>query len=160
MAAQTQDEIRTTRGLPSGEEIFTINTSSTVYRGSLIGLLEADGRAIAAAAATNQRFAGIAVDLISDGAATGTGVGVAGGTEKVQVQWGHEVLMNVATAIRTTTSLGLDVFVADDQTVGGTAVGTAATRNVVGELVAFEAADKSTAWVRLRVRGPNGSIAV
>ena len=79
---------------------------------------------------------------------------MASGTQKALFEYGAEYLFTIKTAIRTNTSLGLNVFVADDDSVGGTAVGTAAARVVVGRLTAFEASDKSTGWVAVGVFGP------
>lgn len=157
--ALTQDAIRKTRGTPQGEHKIAIQTSATLYVGSLVGRVESTGRAKAAAAATTERCVGLCVKLEGD-SGVGTGVGDAAGTEYAIVQYGMEALITVKTAIRTNTSLGLNVFVADDDQVGGTAVGTSATRNVVGELTAFEASDKSTGWVALGNYAPNGNIAV
>jgi hypothetical protein len=120
-----------------------ITTAIRIYRGGLV-CRKNTGRFSAATAATGRRIAGVAVGF--DGALA-TGLGVAGGTEYVKVRRNIPVLVNVKTAIRTTTSLGLAVFVSDDQTVGGTAVGTAAARVVAGPLLEFEASDKSTGWV-------------
>lgn len=157
--ALTQDAIRKTRGTPRGEHKIAIKTSATLYVGSLVGRVEATGRAKAAAAATSERCVGLCVKLEGSNG-VGTGVGDASGTEYAIVQYGMEALMTVRTAIRTNTSLGLGVFVSDDDRVGGTAVGTAATRNVAGHLTAFEASDKSTGWVALGEYAPNGNIAV
>ena len=157
--ALTQDVITTTRGLPDGEERIPIATGSQVYRGSLAGKVEASGRCKPAAALATERFAGLVVDLEGpDG--VGTGLGNTAGTQYAVVQYGHEAKMTVATAIRTNTSLGLGVFIADDESVGGTAVGTAAARVIAGELTEFEASDKSTGWVRLRRAAAAGNIAV
>jgi hypothetical protein len=154
MAAQTQDVIRRSRGTASTERA-AIATSSTVYVGSLLARRNTTGRALAATAATGRRVLGVAVQKVgAQGPGGGTGVGVAGGTEYVKYEYGNEHLFTIKTAIRTNTSLGLNVFVIDDQTVGGTAAGTAAARVNAGRLVAFEASDKSTGWVAVAVFGP------
>lgn len=157
--ALSADKIRKTRGQPLGEERIAIKTSATLYVGSLVGRVESTGRAKAAAAATSERLAGLCVKLEGD-SGVGTGVGDTSGTEYAIVQYGHEALVTIKTAVRTNTSLGLNLFIADDDQVGGTAVGTAATRNPAGELTAFEASDKSTGWIALRRSSPDGNIAV
>lgn len=145
MAALTQDRItRTVRGGTILNDDIAIKTSSRIYRGGFVNRLNAGGRAVAATAATGRRLAGLSVGFRG---AVGTGLGVAGGTEYVKVERNVLGLVNIKTAIRTTTSLGLNVFVSDDNTVGGTAVGTSAARVVAGTLMRFEASDKSTGWV-------------
>jgi hypothetical protein len=154
MAALTQDAIRRSRGTASMER-GSIKTSSTIYIGSIVARANAGQRLVAGTAATGRRIAGVAVRFDGAGGRTGgTGVGNAGGTEYCAYEYGNEHLFTIKTAIRTTTSLGLNVFIADDQTVGGTAVGTSAARVNVGRLVAFEASDKSTGWVAVGVFGP------
>lgn len=148
MAALTQDKDVLTKGPAGIVRRFVITTSQKLYRGSVAMFDEDSGRAQEAAAATGMRIAGL---VESFSGATGTGTGVAGATEFAHVRSGCLALVNVLTAIRTTTSLGLNVFASDDQTVGGTAVGTSAARVIVGELVEFEASDKSTGWVALGV---------
>lgn len=155
--ALTQDDIRTRlkRGAAIRES-FVIGTSNTIYLGSIANRRSTTGRVFDGTAATGRRIAGIVVrkDSTTNGIGAGTGVGNASGTEKVIVEYGAEFLMKIKTAIRTNTSLGLNVFVADNETVGGTAVGTAAARVNAGRLTAFEASDKSTGWVAIAVFGP------
>lgn len=155
MAALTQDVVRKSRGAGS-REVVAIGTSSTLYVGSLLARRTTTGRAVAATAATGRRVLGVAKLLNSTtaGPSAGSGVGDTSGTQEVEYEYGNEHLFTIKTAIRTNTSLGLNVFVADDQTVGGTAVGTSAARVNVGRLVAFEASDKSTGWVAVAVFGP------
>lgn len=150
MAALTQDRVTKPRGTYLVQD-YTIGTSNTVYLGGIVHRKNVGGRVFAGTAATGRRIAGIVTrkDSTTDGPGAGTGVGNASGTQKVQVAYDGEFLLNVKTAIRTNTSLGLVVFCADDQTVGGTAVGTAAARVSVGILRAFEASDKSTGWVKV-----------
>lgn len=155
MAAMTQDRVARKRGAAMSES-YVVGTSNTTYVGSLVNRRNTTARVFTGTAATGRKIAGVVVrkDSTTDGPGAGTGVGNASGTQKVLVEYGNEVLMGVKTAIRTNTSLGLNVFVADDQTVGGTAVGTAAARVKVGILRAFEASDKSTGWVAIAVFGP------
>lgn len=154
MAALTQDAIRKARGAGI-REVIAIGTSGTVYIGSLCVRRNTTGRALAGTAATGRRILGVAKSFHSDttGQTGGTGVGVTGGTEKVEVEYGNEHLFAVKTAIRTNTSLGLTVYLADDNMIGGTAVGTSAARVAVGRLAAWEASDKSTAWVAVAAFG-------
>lgn len=158
--ALTQDKIRRSRGTPMTERV-AIGTAGTLYVGSLCARRTTTGRAFAGTAATGRKILGVAVckDGSTTGPGAGTGVGNTGGTQYALVEYGNEHLFTVKTAIRTNTSLGLNVFIADDDSVGGTAVGTAAARIVAGELVAWEASDKSTAWVAVR-RFANANIAV
>ena len=155
MAALTQDVVRKKRGV-GGRDTLAIATSITLYVGSLLNRRNTTGRALAATAATGRRILGVAQVLKSttNGPSAGTGVGNASGTEEVEYEYGNEHLFTIKTAIRTNTSLGLNVFVIDDQTVGGTAAGTAAARVTVGVLRSWEASDKSTGWVAVGVFGP------
>src|SRR5690606_8793733 len=150
--ALTQDKIRPSRGVGMQVQI-PIATSSTVYLGSLAVTRNTTGRLLAGTAATGRRLAGVVVRKDSDASGNdgGSGVGVTSGTQKAMVEYGNEWLFTVKTAIRTNASLGLDVFIADDDSVGGTGVGTAATRIAAGRRVRFEAADKSTGWVAVGV---------
>lgn len=152
MTALTQDTLRRTRGGDFYQDTMTIGTGSTVYEGSQVNRINSTGRVVAATAATGRRYFGLVVRLDDDtnGPGAGTGVGNTSGTQKALVRYGDEHLMTIATAIRTNTSLGLNVFVSDDATVAGTAVGSAGTRVAVGELVDWEASDKSTGWVASR----------
>lgn len=155
MAALTQGKMRRKRGAGMRERL-AIATSSTLYVGSLVCRKNSTGRAFAATAATGRRIAGVAVALHStaNGDTAGTGVGNASGTEEVEIEYGNEHLMTIKTALRTTTHLGLNFFVGDDDMVAGTAAGTAAARVTVGRLVAFEDANKTTGWVAVAVFGP------
>lgn len=146
MAALTQDKIRQRRGNGQVDE-YTIATGQTVYIGSLVTRATTSERVRTAAAGTNRFVVGIAEEFVGPSA---NGVGNTAGTEKVRVRYLDEHLMTIATAIRTTTSLSKNVFVGDDDTVAGTGVGTAGVRVKVGELVRFEASNKSTGWVAVR----------
>jgi hypothetical protein len=159
MTALAADKIRITRGLPTHEERTAIATGATLYVGSLANIVTTTGRARSAAAAASRRFAGLVVRL--EGASgVGTGVGNTSGTEYAVIQAGHEALVNIITARRTNTSLRLSMFIADDDSVSGTAVGTAAVRVPAGELTAFEASNKSTGWLALGRAAVAGNIAI
>jgi hypothetical protein len=149
MAALSQDKIVKTREVgPVTRQRIAIATASKIYRGSLVNQMTTTGRAVAASAATNRRFAGLAVSFEG---ATGTGTGVTGGTEYVIVEHGQLALVNIRTAIRTNAALHRTVNISDDNTVGGTGVGTSTLQVRVGELLEFEASNKSTGWVKLRI---------
>lgn len=157
MTALSAAKIRSIRGTVLGEERVAIGTGATLYLGSLANQVTTTGRVVAAAAATSRRFAGLVVKL--EGASgVGTGVGNTSGTEYAVIQYGMEALVSIRTAKRTNTSLNLNVFISDDDTVGGTAVGTSAVRVAAGELVAFEASNKSTGWLALKRSSVAGNI--
>lgn len=144
--ALSRDALRPARG--NGQlDRLPIATNSTIYVGSLVARRNTTGRALAATAATGRRIAGVAFDFEGPNA---NGVGNTAGTEYVRVKYLDEHLVTIRTAIRTNTALGLNVFVADDEVVAGVGVGTAALRVAVGELVRFEASNKSTGWVAVR----------
>lgn len=149
--ALSADKNRKARGAGQLTTV-AIATSSTLYVGSLAARRNTTGRALAATAATGRRILGVVERLDSDvnGPGAGSGVGNTGGTQKALIRYLDERSFTIKTAIRTNTSLGLNVFVGDDDSVGGTAVGTAATHCVVGELVEWDASDKSTGWVAIR----------
>lgn len=153
--ALSKDTGRKSRGVGI-QDTIAIGTGSTAYVGSLAVRRTTTGRALAGTAATGRRVLGVIKRLDSDvnGPGAGSGVGNTAGTQKALIEYGNEHLFAIKTAIRTNTSLGLNVFVADDETVGGTAVGTAATRVNAGRLTRFEASDKSTGWVAVAEFGP------
>jgi hypothetical protein len=161
MTAVTADQTSITRARAQiVEDIFPIKTSVTLYVGALANFVTATGRVRSAAAETGSglEIAGEVVEIINEsGSVISAGTGNAGGTVKARIQWGHLMLLNVRTAIRTFTNLGKTVFVSDNVTVGGTAVGTAATRVQAGQLTAFAnssgqpgVSDKTMAYVKLR----------
>lgn len=149
--ALSADAVRKARGNRQHTDL-PIATSATVYIGGLITRRKTTGRAIAAVnSSTNQRIAGVAVEFVGPDA---SGVGNAAGTEKVRVAYLDEHEFTVQTAIRTNTSLGLNVFVVDDDVVGGTQAGTTGQADVlVGELVAWvdeTGTSKAKGYVALR----------
>lgn len=144
MANFTTDTDVLTKG-PSGITIRrAIGTAEKIYRGSVCMVDEDTDRALVAAASTGMGRVFVAEYFSGP---TGTGTGVTAATEFVHGRRGTMVLMNVLTALRTSTALGLNVFAEDDNTVGGTGVGTSAAQVPVGELVELEAA--TTGWVYL-----------
>lgn len=159
MTALSQDAVTATRGLCDGEVRVAIATGSTLYVGGHAGRVKASGRVKAAAALATEDYEGLIVRLEGP-SGVGSGVGDTAGTQYAVIQFGMEALVPIRTAIRTTTSLSRNLFVSDDNAAGGTAVGTAAARRPMGELVSFEASDMSTGWVALRQYSVNGNIAV
>jgi hypothetical protein len=164
MTAVTADQLAITQASPAQaiEGIFPIKTSQTLYVGALANFVVATGRVKSAAAETTAglMIAGRVTEIINEsGAVISAGTGNTGGTVKARIVWNDLMLLNVKTAIRTFSNLGKTVFVADNVTVGGTAVGTAALRVQAGMLVAFATAGgqigsdltaKSYAYVKLR----------
>ena len=162
MTAVTVDQLAITKGTPTQaiEEIFPIKTAVTLYVGALANFVTATGRVRSAAAETGSGLtcAGRVTEIINEsGAVISAGTGNAGGTVKARIVWNDLMLLAVKTAIRTYTNLGKTVFVADNVTVGGTAVGTAAVRVQAGMLVSFataagvnDGATKTYGWVKLR----------
>lgn len=149
MTALTADAIRIDRGDFTLERLV-IFTASRVYIGSLVNRLNAGGRAVAATAATGRKFAGLAMSFEGTNQ---SGLGVTAATEFVVVGHGGDVQVTVATAIRTNTSLGLNVFVGDDNELAGTAVGSAGTRVACGELTSWTdetGTSKATGWLRVK----------
>lgn len=145
MAAATADRDTKTYGQPL-EDTFIITTAAQLYIGCLVNTVSSTGRVTNATAATSRRFAGRVVSFPD-----GSGLGNTAGTTRARVAWGDVALLSVLTAARTFTNLGKNVFVADNQSVTDTtAAGTAAVRVKVGQLIKFEASDKSTGWVWLR----------
>lgn len=153
MTALTQDVVRNARGQGIRDEI-AIATSSKIYVGSLCNVRTTTGRAVAATGATGRRVLGVCVAFA--GAYTqatdnkGGATGNTGGTIRAVVEYAREFEFDVKTALRTNTTIGLNVFVADDATVGGTAIGSAGTRVPVGILTKFTNSTKSKAYVAVR----------
>ncbi len=150
MTVLTQHDIANARGTPEFT-VIPITTGNQIYIGGLVcQLIGATGRASAGTAATGRRFVGYAYSFPGP---IGDGLGVTDGTETVRVAYLDELELTVETSLRTNTTLGLNVFVSDDQTVAGTGVGTAGTQLPVGELVAWvdeTGTSKATAWVAIR----------
>lgn len=146
--ALSRDAIRKHRGEGIREE-YSIETGATLYLGSLAMIRATTGRAVAATTAATQdnRVAGVVVGFSGNDR---DGVGHTDGSEKAILEYGNEWLFTVETASRTSTALGLNLYAEDDDVVGGTAVGTHTALVVVGELVSFEASDKSTGWMAIR----------
>ena len=63
------------------------------------------------------------------------------------------MLLGVKTSSRTFTNLGKNALVHTNVDVGGTSVGTAGVRIVVGQIAQFNDSTKATAWVWLRQSG-------
>jgi len=136
-------------------ETHTITTAQTVYIGTLVNFVATTGRVTPAVRnIASRRFAGIVESIVNDsGSVLSAATGNTAGTVKCQISYGHEVLLNVKTAARTFTSVGMNVFVSDNDTVTDTTDAGTSTSNrriKIGALVQMEASDKSTAWVSLR----------
>jgi hypothetical protein len=151
MTAVTADRLSTVRGLDQViEDEVAIATASTVYVGALANF-NTGGRVVSATAAASRRFAGEVVAILNDsGSPISAATGNTAGTIKARIRYGHQMLLNVITAARTFTNLGKTVYVADNQSVNGTGVGTAGVRVAVGALMSFDDSTKATAWVALR----------
>jgi len=148
--ALSADLIRSSRGRATRMRA-PITTGQTVYIGSLLNevtnVTGSPARVRAAAAATSRKIAGVCVAFEADDALP-TGVGNTGGTQYAVFEYGNEWLFNMKTALRTNAAIGLNGFVADDTTIGSTAVGTALVRVVVGEIV--EKASSTQSWIAVR----------
>lgn len=143
--ALTQDIIRDSEG-SAHKEVISIKTGEQLYVGSSVSKLTTTGRAVKGGGAT-RRTAGVALRFLGPNA---NGLGVADGSEEVEVAYLDEHEFDVATAIRTNAALGLNVFWSDDDAVAGVGVGTASLRVVAGELTRFSAPDKSKGFVAVR----------
>jgi hypothetical protein len=154
MAAVTADQISSIRATNEiVEETVAIATSNTVYMGTL-AVFATTGRVANATAAASRRFAGEVVEIINDsGALISAGTGNTAGTVKAKIRYGHQLLLGVKTSSRTYTNLGKNALVYTNVDIGGTSVGTAGVRIVVGQIAQFDASNKSTAWVWLRQTG-------
>jgi hypothetical protein len=154
MAAVTADQLSSIRATNEiVEETVAITTSNTVYLGTL-AVFATTGRVSNATAAASRRFAGEVVEIVNDsGALISAGTGNTAGTVKARIRYGHQMLLGVKTSSRTFTNLGKNALVHTNVDIGGTSVGTAGVRVVVGQIAQFEASNKSTAWVWLRQVG-------
>ena len=154
MAAVTADQLSSIRATNEiVEETVAITTSNTVYLGTLAVFLNT-GRISNATAAASRRFAGEVVEIVNDsGALISTGTGNTAGTIKAKIRYGHQMLLGVKTSSRTFTNLGKNALVHTNVDVGGTSVGTAGVRIVVGQIAQFNDSTKATAWVWLRQSG-------
>ncbi len=149
--ALSADKLRNRRGNGTMTKVV-IGTGATIFVGSLAARVTSSARGIAASAATTRRVLGVVDNFTVNGSVDADGVGDTAGTESMDVAYGYEYEFTVATAIRTNTSLGLRVFVADDDEVAGTAVGSAGVRVVAGTLVAWvdeTGTSKATGWVKM-----------
>jgi hypothetical protein len=161
MTAVTADQLAITKASPTQaiEVVYPIKTSQTVYVGTLCNFVVATGRVktAAAEATAGLEIAGRCTEIINEsGAVISAGTGNTAGTVKARIVWNDMMLLNVKTAIRTFSNQGKTVFVADNVTIGGTAVGTALVRVQAGMLASFANANgdidgtKTYAWVKLR----------
>jgi len=154
MAAVTADQLSSIRATNEiVEETVAIATSNTVYLGTL-SVFTTAGRVANATAAASRRFAGEVVEIVNDsGALISAGTGNTAGTIKAKIRYGHQMLLGVKTSSRTFSNLGKNALVHTNVDIGGTSVGTAGVRIIVGQIAQFDASNKSTAWVWLRQVG-------
>lgn len=118
---------------------YVVGTSATIYAGGLVCINTSTGRAVAASAATNRKFVGLAEE---------TKTGNSGGTVRCRVSWGHEALIDTPATGITAAYIGSNAAISDDDQVTSMSdAGTTAVRVRVGEVVEIESGD---AWVRLR----------
>lgn len=135
--AITADKIRKRKNLSQmTTELVSVVTSSTVYVGALVNFKAATGRVAAAAATATEMFAGEVLSWENTSGSPLTAItGNTGGTVKVLVGFGHQALVTLAAGLRTNSKIGKVVYASDNDTVQGTAAGTAAVRIQVGTLV-------------------------
>ena len=124
----------------ANSEAYAVGTSSTIYQGSLVVWNKTTKRAVAATVATGRRFLGVAENAAVGGTATATAV-------YVKVLYGHEELLDAASAL-TGAYVGCNAAIADDnQVTTMSGAGTALLRIRVGEVLSIESGD---AWTRIR----------
>lgn len=151
--AITADKIRKRKNLSlMSTEVVGVKTAATVYVGGLVSYQPTTGRVAAAAATASTMFAGEVLDFINEtGSPLSAITGNTGGTVKVKIGFGHQALVTLATALRTTSKIGKVVYASDNDIVQGTAAGTAAVRIQVGTLVSR--VGSTEAYVALRRLG-------
>lgn len=134
--AITADKLRKHKNLSlMSTDLVAVKTAATVYVGGLVNFQPTTGRVAAAAATASTMFAGEILDWENtSGSVLSAITGNTGGTVKVLVGWGHQALVTLATGLRTTSKIGTVVYAKDNDTVQGTAAGTAAVRIQVGNL--------------------------
>lgn len=117
---------------------FPVQTSATIYEGSLVSIIESSGRATPADNVAGEVFVGVSLEEKTGNTA---------GTVYVEVMYGHEVAIAAATAL-TKAYVGCNVAAMDDNLVSTlSAAGTAGVQVRVGELMEL---DGTTAWVWIR----------
>ncbi len=170
MAALTQDRSPVYlkfRGKTLYEDEAPIATGETVYKGSKLVQSLSTGRVKAAGVLTAAAWTikGVCTGFRSDanGNNEGSGVGDTAGTVRAKFVVPEQYLVDVAAAIRTEAALNTTVICADDQTVGGTAIGTNTGLNQIlaGTLVAFQdGSSLARGWLRLGQAGIRGKITI
>ncbi len=123
------------RNGPGKRYSYTVVTSVTVYKGSLLGRVVSTGKVRPCRNATTESFAGIALS---------TQTGVSAGTVAVTAVNDIEVLITTAAAVTTATMLTSKLYAVDDASV------TTATTLGPEVGVGTEYVTSSTAWVLLR----------
>lgn len=144
--ALTEDKTVRTYGASAIPREAVIVSGSQIFRGSLMTRSHSTGRVKAGVDETAHDFYGICVGFTSE-TGEGLGVGNAGGTEKALAVTDLRVEIDVEAAARDDANLGKNMFLADDETVGGP---TAQTGDIkVGELMEWAVADRSRGIVWL-----------
>ena len=153
MAAVTADQIRQERALNLKVfETAAVVTGQTVYLGTLLCQAPGSARVRNGAATANYVCVGIAEELVNDsGSFLSAITGNTAGTVRVKYSWGQEALFTLITAARTYTNINKTALLKTNNELEGTAVGTAAVRIAVGQIVEFETA--GTVWVGIRRMG-------
>lgn len=139
MAALTANRTRLIRAvhlLTKGSG--TAATSTTIYEGSLLCVVETTGRLVPATAAAARTFMGVAAKEGDN-------------NDTIEFDYNHEERLPSATAL-TKGFTGCEVGILDDGNVTTyTGQGTAAARVAVGELIEWPSAN--LAWVAIRRHG-------
>lgn len=141
--ALTEDKIVRSRGAATMDRL-PIADGAKIHVGSLVAVSTAGGGALPAEDDATHRVVGVALSLEADGDFP-TGEGDAAGTQYVVVGYDAEFELDIDAAARDASSIGANMEVVDDGTVGK---GTNAV--MVGELRSFTRSDMSKGWVAVR----------
>lgn len=118
-----------------------VKTSTTVYQGSLVSVVEATGRIAPAASGAS----GVGAAVV--GVALETKTGDAAGTVTVEYMFGHQELFTARTALTTTYRMCNVAASDDDQVTTLSAAGTAAQRQIAGTAVDFDSSGNAWVWI-------------
>lgn len=119
-----------------------IKTSTTIYNGSLVSIVESTGRLTTSTTATGAAFVGVADFRGTEDALTGN----TAGTVSAEYIFGHEELFTAATALTTTYRM-CNVVAQDDDTVTTGSSVSSAKRQWVGMAVDFNSDGDAWVWV-------------
>lgn len=137
MTALSRDAIRKSRGQLTYKEL-PIASGETIYVGGLVSVLASGTGSMEAYPASdtaNHRIAGVATSVNDD---------------FVTVAYGGEFEFDIASDQQAVSSLGLNLSVVDDNTVGSGSVGNV----LVGELRSFSNEAETKGWVAVRCFSP------